>query len=83
MNKRILFCITLLSCILLAGTSPACTDFLVKATDGTVVVGRSMEFALGIDSNIVVYPRVTKMVSQGPDNATGISWQPKYGYLGV
>ena len=40
-------CVAALSlCLLAATVSPACTDFLVKAGDGTVVVGRSMEFAM-------------------------------------
>ncbi len=53
---------------ILAGVSSACTDFRVKAKDGSVVVGRSMEFALQMNSDIVVYPREGKN---------------KYGYLGV
>ncbi|MCU0641940.1 MAG: linear amide C-N hydrolase [Candidatus Margulisbacteria bacterium] len=35
----------------------ACTDFRVKATDGTVVIGRSMEFPLDLQSEICVVPR--------------------------
>ena len=71
-------------CFSLAEASPACTDFQVKAQDGTVVIGRSMEFALGIDSDVVVIPRSDKtMVSMTPDGKKGISWKPKYGYLGV
>ena len=68
----------------MAGVSPACTDFQIKAKDGTVVIGRSMEFALGIDSDIVVIPRSEKaVVSMMPDGKKGINWIPQYGYLGI
>ncbi|MFH1684010.1 MAG: choloylglycine hydrolase family protein [Candidatus Margulisiibacteriota bacterium] len=69
--------------LLLAFPAVACTDFQIKAEDGSVIVGRSMEFALGIDSDIVAYPRVEKMTSMDADGKKGISWKPKYGYLGV
>jgi len=61
----------------------ACTDFRVKAVDGSVVIGRSMEFAMGMDSAVVVFPRGQKLTSETPDGKKGISWTSKYGYLGV
>jgi len=80
MSRNIFLCIFV---FVLAGAALACTDFRVKATNGTVVIGRSMEFALGIGSDVVVYPRVEKAVSLTPDGKQGISWKPKYGYLGI
>jgi len=69
--------------ISLTSASLACTDFQVKAKDSSVVIGRSMEFALGISSDIVTYPKVAKMTSMLPNGKKGISWAPKYGYLGI
>lgn len=77
---------TLLVGLLLAFVvAPAypCTDFLVKATDGTVVIGRSMEFAMGMDSEVLVYSRGNKVASEMPDGTKGLGWTSKYGYLGV
>lgn len=83
MNKKIFLSVFIISCMILEGVSVACTDFQVKATDGSVIIGRSMEFAMGIDSEVVVCPRMEKMVSTTPDGKRGISWTPKYGYLGI
>jgi len=73
----------IISCMLMEGASFACTDFQVKAKDGSVIIGRSMEFAMGVSSEVVVFPRMEKMVSRTPDGKTGIRWKPKYGYLGI
>ena len=82
--RRIIFLgVFIISCMLLEGASVACTDFQVKAKDGSVVIGRSMEFAMGMDSEVVVFPRAKKMVSMMPDGKKGIRWKPKYGYLGI
>jgi choloylglycine hydrolase len=81
--RKICLCLFVISCIILEGVSLACTDFHVKAKDGSVIIGRSMEFALGMDSEVVVHPKVTKAVSVTPDGKTGISWTPKFGYLGI
>jgi len=38
-------------------TTKACTEFRMTAKDGTVVVGRSMEFMLDLMSNMIVEPK--------------------------
>lgn len=81
--RKICLYVFIILCIILEGVSFACTDFQVKAADGSVVIGRSMEFAMGMDSEVVVFPKTEKMVSMTPDRKTGIGWKPKYGYLGV
>ncbi|MDO9559871.1 MAG: linear amide C-N hydrolase, partial [Syntrophales bacterium] len=83
MFKRIVVSATVISCLALFSAAYACTDFQVKAKDGSVIIGRSMEFAMGMDSEVVVFPKVEKMVSMQPDGKTGIHWTPKYGYLGI
>ena len=65
------------------GRSLACTDFQVKADDGGIVIGRSMEFALEIGSEIVTFPRGEEIVSETPDGKKGLSWRSKYGFLGI
>ncbi|MBU2234687.1 MAG: linear amide C-N hydrolase [Proteobacteria bacterium] len=80
MFKRIVVSATVISCLALFSAAHACTDFQVKAKDGSVIIGRSMEFAMGMDSEVVVFPKVEKMVSMTSDRKTGISWTPKYGY---
>ena len=61
--------------------SRACTEARIKAGDGSVVVGRSMEFAQALGSNVVVQPRGQERVSTLPDGKDGIKWTSKYGVM--
>ncbi|MFA5004907.1 MAG: choloylglycine hydrolase family protein [Candidatus Omnitrophota bacterium] len=61
----------------------ACTDFQVKAEDGTVVIGRSMEFPVDLHSNVIIVPRGEKFVSIDDKGVKGIIWTNKYGFLGI
>jgi choloylglycine hydrolase len=61
----------------------ACTDFLVKAKDGTTVVGRSMEWGLELRSKVWMTPRGEKRVSQSPDGKPGVAWTSQYGYVSL
>ncbi len=59
-----------------------CTDFLIGATDGTIVNGRSMEFGIDLKGALIV---------RAPGKSAGlVGWLedklhlvPKYGYVGV
>ena len=59
----------------------ACTNFFLKALDGTVVNARTMEFGTNLKSNLLVTMRNTKFQSPNPKNNNGLSWQNKYGYV--
>lgn len=83
MSKKIFLYVLIFLCTILAGVSLACTDFRVKAKDGSIIIGRSMEFAMGMDSEVIGFPRGGKNVSMTPDGKKGIGWTAKYGYLGV
>ena len=61
----------------------ACTDFTVQAQDGSWINGRSLEFAMDLQSTIKVFSRGQRVISQNPDKKNGIEWVSKYGYLGV
>lgn len=61
----------------------ACTDFVVSSTDGSMVEGRTMEWAEDLKSQIVLHPRGENRTSNAPDGKSGISWKSKYGFLGV
>ncbi|WP_323122296.1 linear amide C-N hydrolase [Burkholderia alba] len=60
-----------------------CTDFLLKAADGSVVNGRSMEFGTALHSEIFVVGRGTKMHSASPHLAPGLNWISRYGLVGM
>src|SRR5579872_4469767 len=76
---RIFFGLSLLCASMVFG----CTDFVVQSMDGSFVNGRSLEFALDLQSKIKVFPRKQRMVSLAPGQKSGLSWVSKYGYLGV
>jgi len=69
------------STLSLAGWAPAeaCTRALYVAGDGTVIVGRSMDWGEDMMSNMWVLPRGMKRDGRGGTNT--ISWESKYGSL--
>ncbi|MEY2855119.1 MAG: hypothetical protein RL030_2251, partial [Pseudomonadota bacterium] len=59
--------------------SEACTRALYVAKDGTVIVGRSMDWGEDMHSNMWVLPRGMKRDGRGGKNS--IAWESKYGSL--
>lgn len=72
-----------LSLLVIGGTSFACSDFQIKAKDGSIVIGRSMEFPVDLHSNIVLVPRGREFVSIDDNGLEGVKWKNKYAFLGV
>ncbi|KPJ68581.1 hypothetical protein AMJ44_06140 [candidate division WOR-1 bacterium DG_54_3] len=75
--------LVILGVILIAVASSACTDFQVKAKDGSVIISRSMEFAIDLRSEVAAFPRGQKYTSVNEKGVKGISWTSKYGFLAV
>jgi choloylglycine hydrolase len=61
----------------------ACTGIGIKAKDGAVIRGRSMEFAVDIQSKILIIPRGKQYTGTAPNNKTGLKWKTKYGIVGA
>ncbi|MBB3771903.1 choloylglycine hydrolase [Angulomicrobium tetraedrale] len=63
----------------------ACTSFLLKAQDGAMVYGRTLEFALPLQSQLAVFPRNLTIKGTGPDGSagTGLEWKGKYAAMGA
>ena len=59
------------------GSAEACTRVLYVAKDGTVMVGRSMDWGEDLRSNMWALPR--GMQRDGRGGANSISWTSKYG----
>jgi choloylglycine hydrolase len=70
---------------LMALTAPAqaCTSILLNAADGTPVYGRTMEYAIAIQPDVVVVPRNYKYVGTRPSGMQGIDWTARYAIVGV
>ncbi|MBA3662454.1 MAG: choloylglycine hydrolase family protein [Gammaproteobacteria bacterium] len=71
----------LLSCLTCSETLLACTDIRVTAKDGTVLIARSMEFALDLQSNLMSSNRGRLFSAASPTGAAGLTWQGKFGYV--
>ncbi|MFP2924323.1 linear amide C-N hydrolase [Pyxidicoccus sp. 3LG] len=60
-----------------------CTDFLLRATDKSVVNGRSMEFGRDLQSKLIVRAPGEHFQSPSPKGLNGLSWTVKHGYVGL
>jgi choloylglycine hydrolase len=73
----------LISFIFIAQSAIACTSFQLIAADGSRVYARTMEFAFPLHSDLVVTPRKMQFVGTGPNNQKGLTWNAKYGAVGL
>jgi choloylglycine hydrolase len=75
--------ILLLITIVFMPAALACTDFQIKSSDHTIITARSMEWGDEINSKLRICPRQEKHAGVTPSGQKGLSWQSKYGYVGV
>ncbi len=73
--------------VLLAASLPtqhaaACTGIMLRARDGSIVHGRTVEFATPIDTTIAVVPRGYGFVGQTP-KGDGLKYTSKYACVGI
>lgn len=59
----------------------SCTDFLLQTKDGAYINGRSMEFAMDLQTTLSIHARGENHTSKAPSGSNGIQWTSKYGYL--
>ncbi|HNX91060.1 MAG TPA: choloylglycine hydrolase family protein [Candidatus Omnitrophota bacterium] len=65
-------------------TGEACTSFVLKATDGSPVYGRTCEWGVfDLRSDLVLVPRDFAQVSKLDNGSDGLSWRTKYGYVAI
>jgi choloylglycine hydrolase len=62
-----------------------CTSFLLKSDDGGAVYGRSMEFGMPLNSQLMISPRGYQYQGIGVDGkaGTGLNWTSKYAVTGM
>lgn len=75
--------LSLIGVTAVAMPAQACTNFRLKAADGSPVVGRTLEYALVVPSDVVVVPRNYDYVGTRPANAPNVKWTSRYGMVGV
>jgi choloylglycine hydrolase len=72
---------SVISALIFSHHVDACTDFRLKAVDGSTLITRSMEFALDLKSNLRTSNRGRVFSTLAPDNKPGLNWTAKYGYV--
>jgi len=63
----------------------ACTGISLKSTDGSVVVARTVEWALSDaqHNKIIVIPRNKTFKAKTPDGLNGKKWEGRYGFVSM
>jgi choloylglycine hydrolase len=61
----------------------ACTGIRLIAEDGTVVHARTVEFAIDIHSEAMMFPRGYTRIGTTPDGKEGLKWKAKYASVGL
>jgi choloylglycine hydrolase len=65
------------------GDASACTTFRIHSKDGAILIGRSMELGLPLESAVMLVPRGYRMSATRPDQKPGTTWVAKYGFAGM
>lgn len=60
----------------------ACTGGAIQAKDGSVVVGRTLEFGMPLDSKIAIWPAGSEFTGIGA-NGPGLKFTSQFGFLGA
>ena len=71
-----------LSAVMAVTQATACTGIMLRAKDGTTVNGRTLEFGIFIDTDVVLVPRGTAFTGQTP-LGDGMSWKASYAAVGA
>lgn len=61
----------------------ACTGIRLKAEDGTIVHARTLEFAVDLQSDVIMVPRGYRRTGTTPDGKRGLAWKTRYASLGA
>jgi choloylglycine hydrolase len=71
-------------CSLLVNAATACTGLTLKAKDGAVVFGRTLEWgSFDLHSRVVVVPRGHEFKAMTPEGSYGHAWTATYGAVGL
>ncbi len=81
MNVKTLLA-TAMAAALAAQPVLACTGIMLKATDGSLVHGRTVEFGITIESSIAAVPRGQAFTGKTP-NGDGMKYNAKYAAVGA
>jgi choloylglycine hydrolase len=81
--KKLIKALVAISAISILHNVPAtaCTDFRLTAKDGTLLITRSMEFGIDLNSHFHTSTVNRVYATIAPDGKSGLTWKAKYGYV--
>ena len=82
-SPRVIYLAVLVCSLFFAKLAPACTSIRLRAGDGTVVYARTMEFAVVLESDVIMVPRGYARTGTTPQGENGLKWTSKYASLGI
>ena len=82
-RKRFAVCGIIAMLLAPGGHADSCTSFRIESEDGAVLIGRSMEFGMQLNSTAMVVPRGFRFTSPAPGGGKGLSWYGKYGFVAM
>ncbi|MEN6459564.1 MAG: choloylglycine hydrolase family protein [Thermoguttaceae bacterium] len=77
------FAILIASTLCVIQPAFACTGIRLKPQDGSVIAGRTLEFAADLQSSVIVIPRATEYTGSPPGDKPGLRWTSQYGCAGA
>lgn len=80
---RSLAAAALVGALFLPSDASACTTFRIRSQDGAILVGRSMELGMPLQSAVMIVPRGFPLSATRPDQKPGTSWVTRYGFAGM
>ncbi len=83
--KRVSCLLSLLTAVcLVVRPAGGCTGITLRAEDGSVVFARTMEWGtFDLRSRLVIVPRGQQFTSELEGEESGVSWEAKYGAVGL
>lgn len=81
-SRLLILLVTMLFIFVSLQESDACTGIMLRATDGSVAHGRTLEFGITIDTSVTVMPRGHEFVGRTPQGP-GLKYRSKNAVVGV
>ena len=83
-TKQFMALLAAMATFVMTPVADACTGITLKAKDGTVVFGRTMEWGtFDLLSQVVIVPRGQQFTGHTPDHESGLTWKGQHGFVGL
>jgi choloylglycine hydrolase len=83
-TKQLIALLAAMATFAMTPVADACTGITLKAKDGAVVFGRTMEWGtFDLLSQVVIFPRGQQFKGHTPDRKPGLTWKGQLGFVGL